>query len=144
MVMTSNVVTITQAWIDLLKLERQLGLHDVFYGDQELIANVPALTVESGSKVRDYTQTGLQTDVGITMIFVLFHSRVTDKQVTKKQLDEKAEALETFIHANTNLDGLVINGLVTSSEPGFIDRGRIIFHAHRLTWEALVKERIGA
>jgi hypothetical protein len=142
--MTSSIVDVTQAWIDLLKLERQLKLHDVFYGDQDLIPNVPALTVEAGTKTRDYNQTGLQTNVELSISFVLFHAKVADRQVTKKELDERAEALETFIHQNTNLDGLVINGLVTSSEPGFIERGSITFHAHRLIWEGLSKERIGA
>lgn len=139
----SSLSEITQAVIDLLKDNESLGLAKVYYGDQAGIPEVPSATVETGSAEREYTQTGLQTTRTIPIIVVIYHGQVGDVQIIKKSLDDLADAVEVALHADNTLGGLVINGLVTSIEPGVASVGRAQFHAHRLIWEGLVKERVG-
>lgn len=141
--MTSKISVITQAIVDLLRADPSLGLHDVFYGDVVGIPRVPAASVIPGAKDRKYTQTGLQTTVDVSIDIIVFYSRVTDKQNILKANDELAEAIEDALHVDNTLGGLVINGLVNGSEPGYVSKGKALFTAHRLTWNAKVKERIG-
>lgn len=139
----SSLSAITQAVVDLLAGDSTLGLSKVYYGDQAGIPEVPSATVEVGSADRQYTQTGLQTTRTIPVIIVIYHAKVGDVQIIKKDLDDFAQSVEDKLHTDSTLGGLVINGLVTSIEPGLASVGRAQFHAHRLTWEGLVKERIG-
>ena len=139
----SDLSIITQAVVDLLAGDKDLGLSKVYYGDQAGIPQVPSATVEAGSAERQYTQTGLQTTRVVPIIIIIYHGKVADVQDIKKSLDEYATLVETKLHEDSTLGGLVINGLVTSIEPGGVSIGRAQFYAHRLTWEGLVKERIG-
>ncbi len=139
----SDLAEITQAVVDLLGADKSLGLSKVYYGDQAGIPEVPSATVEAGTAEREYTQTGLQTTRTVLVIIIIYHGKVADVQEIKKELDQFATAVETKLHTDSTLGGLVINGLVTSIEPGVAQVGRAQFYAHRLTWEGLVKERIG-
>jgi len=139
----SSLSEITQAVVDLLKADLTLGLSKVYYGDQAGIPLVPSATVEAGSAEREYTQTGLHTTRTVPIIIVIYHGKVDDVQTIKKSLDDFAQAVEDALHQDSTLGGLVINGLVTSIEPGVASVGKAQYQAHRLTWEGLVKERIG-
>ncbi len=44
---------------------------------------------------------------------------------------------------DNTLGGLVISGIVSSVEPGVAVVGKAQFYAHRMTWTAMIKERIG-
>lgn len=148
MTTTSATSTITQALVDLMVTNKTtLGLKDIFYGDQNLIPRTPSLSVDPGPRLRDYTQTGLQTTVELTEFIMIYHSQYKDLQTVKKATDVLAEDVEAVLHLNRTEIGtgsqLVVHSLVTSVEPGFAERGKQIFVVHRLTWEALVKERIG-
>jgi len=149
MALSSDYSIIVQTIVDLLKTDTSLRLKDVFYGDQELIPRVPAVTVEGGLKRRSYNQTGLQTNVDLSVFITVFHGGVKDKSVLQKDIDERTQLIEAALHGNpkltttSNTGGYVIHSLVVSNEPGFITRGRTVFLASRLTWEGLVKERIG-
>lgn len=136
---------IVQALIDLLVLNKtSLGIEDVYYGDQNRIPKVPSISVQPGDKSRVFTQTGLHTTIGLPVYIIIFHSGIRDLQVTNKANDVLAEAVETLLHADITLGGLVISSLVESVEPGFANRGKEYFVTHRLTWNGLSKKRIGA
>jgi len=140
----SNLSVIVQYIVDKLEANKtSLGIVDVFYGDQHLIPNIPSVTVEGGDKQREYTQTGMQTTVSLPVYIYIYHSGIRDLQITKKACDELTEAIETLLHQDVDLGGLVINGLVTDVEPGFANRGKDIFVVHRLTWQGFAKVRIG-
>ena len=142
--MDSNLSVIVQYIVDKFEANKTaLGVKDVFYGDQNRIPNIPSITVEGGDKDRSYTQTGLQTVVNLPVFIYIYHSGIRDLQITKKACDELAEAVEALLHTDVNLGGLVVNGLVTSMEPGFANRGKEIFVVHRLTWQGIAKVRIG-
>jgi hypothetical protein len=139
----SDIATINQAIVDLLVGDTSLGLADVYYGEQAAIPDVPAATVEMGSKERAYNQTGLQTNLLVNIAVVIYHGQVADVQTTKKELDQYVQAVEDKLHEDNTLGGLVISGIVVSVEPGVAVVGRSQFYAHRLIWQGMIKERIG-
>ena len=139
----SSLSAITQALIDLLAGDKDLGLTRVYYGDQQGYPSIPSASVEHEGSTRTYTQTGLQTTRIIECTIIIYHGKAEDVQTVKKELDQYAQAVEDLLHTDSTMGGLVINGLVTSMEPGTVLVGRSNFYAHRLTWEGKVKERIG-
>ncbi len=139
----SDMSIITQAIVDLLKGDETLGLKEVYYGDQGGIPSVPSATVELGNKTRDYNQTGLMTNVVPDIHIVIYHGLVADVQKIKKDLDQFVQAVEDLLHEDNTLGGLVISGIVSSVEPGIAVVGKAQFYAHRMTWTAVIKERIG-
>ncbi len=138
----SDMSVITQAIVDLLKGDETLGLKEVYYGDQGGIPLTPSATVELGNKTREYNQTGLQTNVVPQIQVVIYHGLLVDVQKIKKELDQFVQAVEDLLHVDNTLGGLVISGIVTSVEPGVAVVGKAQFYAHRMTWEAMIKERI--
>lgn len=143
--MESKSSVIVQYIVDKIDAAKNgLGIKRVYYGDQNLIPEIPSVTVEAGDKERNYNQTGLQTNVIIPVYIFVYHSGIRDLQITKKADDELAEAIEDLLHSDVNLGGLVINGLVVNTSPGFANRGKEIFVVHRLTWQGIAKVRIGA
>ena len=139
----SDLATLNQAIVDLLKADTTLGLTDVFYGDQTGTPNVPAATVEIDNTDRDYNQTGLQTNLVVNVAIVIYHGKVADVQGIKKELDQFTQAVEDKLHEDNTLGGLVISGIVFSVDPGIASVGRSLYYAHRLIWRGLIKERIG-
>ena len=139
----SDMSVITQAIVDLLKDDASLGLKAVYYGDQSGIPLIPSATVELSSKTREYNQTGLQTNVVPEVAIIIYHGLMADVQTIKKELDQFVQLVEDKLHVDNTLGGLVISGIVTSVEPGASQVGNALFYAHRLTWEAMIKERIG-
>ena len=139
----SDIATIVQATVDLLKDDTSLGLKEVYYGDQTGIPFVPSATVELADTAREYNQTGLFTNLIVQLQIVVYHGLLADVQKIKKELDQFIQKVEDKLHEDNTLGGEVISGLVTSVEPGVAVVGRAQFYAHRITWEAIIKERIG-
>lgn len=149
----SDLATINQAIINVLKNDLSLGLKDVYYGDQAAIPRTPCASVEISSSERSYNQTGLQTNRVVQIAILIYHGILADVQTLKKELDQYAQSVEDSLHVDNTLGGLVISGIVVSIEPGVIGAGmagprsvgvgNIQFYAHRLIWEAMIKERIG-
>ncbi len=139
----SDMSAITQAIIDLLKGDSTLGLKEVYYGDQDGIPLTPSATVELGNKDRAYNQTGLFTNLTPQFYIVVYHGLMANVQTIKKELDQFVQAVEDKLHEDNTLGGLVISGIVSSVEPGVAVVGKAQFYAHRITWEAMIKERIG-
>ncbi len=139
----SDMSVITQAIVDLLKGDETLGLKEVYYGDQGAIPLTPSATVELGTKTREYNAIGIQTNVEPQIHIVIYHGLIADVQKIKKDLDQFVQKVEDKLHVDNTLGGLVISGIVSSVEPGTAVVGKAQFYAHRLTWEAMIKERIG-
>lgn len=122
----------------------ELGLQDVWYGDQNLIPRYPAVAVEAGPF--DRTLAGIggkgRTENRIRVLLLLYLAKIADVQVTKKQTDELAERIMDKLHEDITMGGLVIHGFVTTIEPGYATRGGTLMRTTRVTWEGLSKTGI--
>jgi hypothetical protein len=120
-----------------------LGLQKVWYGDDdELIPETPAVLIVPSTKDRELTNTGHTTLNSFHFVLTVFHSRLTSSNVTRKECDALAEALEDHLHANKRLNGLLLHSHVQRSEYGVAARGTVLMKATRLTWIAQSQTRI--
>jgi hypothetical protein len=112
-----------------------LGLVDVWYGDQDKIPRQPAACVEAGSKGRTLNGAPRRTEVTMEVFVIIYHERVTDSEENQRKSELLSEAVESLLHQNQDLDGLVIHSMVTSNEPGYVVRGGAQVKASRLTFQ---------
>jgi hypothetical protein len=120
-----------------------LGLADIWYGDQQQIPRTPTLCIVPDGKTREIEGSPRRSRNNLKCYLLLYHSKIQDIQKNSEEVDQLAEALETLIHADCTLGGLVIHSLVTAIDAGEITRlvntARTMFRASRLTVEGLSK-----
>lgn len=124
-----------------------LQIQDVYYGDQERLPRTPAVCVEPGEKVRELNGAPRRTLITFTNYIIVYHNPVKNATVIREEDDQRAEAIERFIHADPYFaDGSgndqVIDSLVTSIESGYQMRANTLFRASRLTVEARNQEQL--
>jgi hypothetical protein len=119
-----------------------LGIADVYYGDQNQIPRTPSVAIEPGGKIRELNGAPRRTRVTLTNYVIVYHNPMKPMAVIRQEDDERAEAIEALIHANAQLSGLVIDSMVTSIESGYLMRERTMFRSSRLTVEAHSQEML--
>lgn len=142
---TGNPTEVTQAVFDRLNLNKaQLGLVAVYYGDQEKVPEVPAATVEAGTTSSTLAGAGLNGVVNNVFrnFILIYNSRIGDTQLTKKEAELLAESVRDLLHTDVTFGGLVIHSFVTSIEPGYANRGGVLYRSARITWEGQSKTLI--
>jgi hypothetical protein len=119
-----------------------LGLEGLFYGDQAKIPLVPAVCVDSNGKQRTIARTSRGTDVNLTAFIIIYHSLVSDVQVTRREVDTLAEQIEAIVHADPQLGGNVIHSLVSTMQSGYATKSGAMFRSCRLTVTGLSQEQL--
>ena len=143
MPLTDNLVSVGEALESYLEDGKdQLGIRKVWYGADDLIPETPAITVAPEGKSRTLIETGHMTYNDFTVTITIYHARLGDPAVTRKECDRMAEEVEAYLHSNIKLGGLVYTSLVQTVEPGVARRANVILKATRLTWVGRSKTRI--
>lgn len=116
-----------------------LGIADIWYGDQQQIPRTPTLCIVPDGKTRQIEGAPRRSRNNLKCYLVLYHSKVQDVQKNSEEVDQLAEALEAEVHKDPTLGGLVIHSLVSSIDAGEITRlvntTKTLFRASRLTVE---------
>jgi hypothetical protein len=134
--LTDQVAVVAQYVHDLLEENKvDLGLVDIWYGDQDKIPRQPAACVEAGPKSRDLNGAPRRTSVLMDVYVIIYHEHVTDSEENQKKSEQLAQRVEDFLHQDAQLNGLVIHSMVTTNEPGYVRRGGAQVKASRLTFQ---------
>jgi len=141
MPLTASLVAICDALKTKLETNSTiLGLKAVYYGDQDKLPVSPVVCVEPDTKVRDLKGVPRKTEVTVTVYLMVYHSEITDVQTNRYSADELAEAVETLVHQDPQLDGLVVHCMITRVESGYSNKANSIMRSSRLTFEATTQE----
>ena len=123
--------------------QAELGLADVWYGDQQQIPRTPTLCVVPDGKRRELQGSPRRVENTLRCYLLLYHSKIQDIQKNNEEVDQLAESLEKLVHADPTLGGLVIHSLVTDIDAGevtrLVDTRRTMYRAARLTVEGISK-----
>jgi hypothetical protein len=137
MALTDSIADVGEYVFNLIEAnESSLGLAKTYYGDQEKVPVTPVAIVETGDKLRELNGVPRRTKVTMTLYLMIYHSKVQDTQISRREVEALAEAVELLLHADRTLGGLVIHCMVTTIEPGYATRDRTMLRASRLTFEA--------
>lgn len=145
--MSDKFSAVVQAVIDLLKANwESLGFptdNDIYYGDQARYPRTPSVSVQGGSLTRQLNELGARSLNDMSVYIMIFHSPYANLEVSQKETDQFAEGIETLLHNNRTLGGLIIHSHVSSNEPGVAERGGTLLRATRLTLSCTSKTTIG-
>lgn len=124
-------------------VQADLGIADVWYGDQQQIPRTPTVCVVADGKDRAHAGAPRRVANTLKAFILVYHSKVQDIQLNSKEADKLAEALEAAVHEDPTLGGIVIHSLVTRTESGEMTRRvntlATQFRSTRLTVEGLSK-----
>lgn len=135
---------VTQYWVDTLNTNKfDLGLQDVYYGDQVKIPRTPAVAVDTGDLSREIKAVQNFTEDTIEIYFLCYLSKVKTEEAARKQSEVLLETVLDFLDKDTTAGGNVIYGYVTRAEPGYVNRSGILMRSARVTWQGLRKKQIG-
>jgi hypothetical protein len=141
MTLTASLTEVCKYIENQLRINQSLlGLEEVYYGDQAKIPVTPVACVEPGEKRSSYKGAQRMTRVEIEGYVLVYHSAVTSPQDNRETADKLAEDIAAIINSHAQLEGLVINNMVTNIESGYADRGSTTMRSSRITFVALTQE----
>lgn len=138
---TKSIPEMVTKVIDVLEAQKvSLGVEDIYYGTQDLKPRYPCISVEGGTKRRGVATTR-QFEIRLGVTIVIYFGKVQSTQLTTKQTEELAEAIENILHDNKTMDGMVVFGYVTRTDPGVTSVGDdMMVKASRIMWEGVSRE----
>jgi hypothetical protein len=144
---SDSLVVVGQAIETLLIQQKNQGvwpnLKDIWYGrEEELIPNTPAINITEEGKNRELYGTGHRTENRFSFYITVFHSKLGDPAITRKECTAFAEEVEAVLHADKTLGGLLFTSMVTALQPGVASRNNVLLKATRLTWVGRSSTRI--
>lgn len=148
--LTDSTLVVANRFYDILDASKAtLGIADVWFGDQTNVPRTPTLCVEPGVKQRELHSAQNMTLNNIDTFFLIYHSTLnTTQQVSRRDVVEFAEAIETFLHTNhlrlfsAGGEQLTIHGFCTDMDPGFAYKEKTLYNAVRMTWTSMSKTRL--
>lgn len=148
---TDSVDTIAQYVIDKLKVNSSVlksanGIAvdsaDIYYGDQEKFPRTPSICVDPGNLKRDLQGVSYRTDNSFVLYIIIYHAKIQDNQLTRKEVQQISEAVETLLHQDPQLGGYVIHSYCTLNESGYVYRQNTMYRTNRITFEPYSKTRL--
>jgi len=132
--MSDSLYTVAKYLENLITTAKAgLNVSDVYYGDQEKIPRVPTVCVDTGSKRRELNGAPRRLMVDMELYVIVYTGAVASLSANREQDDLIAEAVETLIHLDATMGGLVIDSLVSDIEYGYALRNNSLFRTARLT-----------
>jgi len=132
--MSDSLYTVAKYLENLITTAKAgLNVSDVYYGDQEKIPRVPTVCVDTGSKRRELNGAPRRVMVDMELYVLVYTGAVASLSANREQDDLIAEAVETLIHLDATMGGLVIDSLVSDIEYGYALRNNSLFRTARLT-----------
>lgn len=136
-VLTGSLIDICDYIYNLIDADRtQLGIEGLYYGDQDRLPVTPAVCIEPDEKPRELKGAQRMTRVRFRVYVLIYYGIVGSPQDNRRSADTLAEGVETLIHSKPKLDGLVIHGMCTTIESGYVMRDRSVLRASRILYEA--------
>lgn len=117
-----------------------LGIQYTAYGDQSKIPAVPAVCVEPNSKTREPQGTYQMTQNTFTVFLLVYLAKIGKSDETVRlDTDTLAESIETRLHQDLQLGGLLVHGYVQEIESGYTYRAGTLYRSARMTYMGLSK-----
>jgi hypothetical protein len=123
--------------------QADLGLQDVWRGDQSKLPRTPCVVVDSGPKTRVIQGAPRMSKNELTLFITVYYGVVRDTQLNVRDADVLGESVELLLHEDPTLgkdpNQLAYHSLVTAVEPGLANKGGTLYRGTRLTFVVYTK-----
>ena len=140
--LAGSLVTICDYIFEKLEANQaNLGVAQVYYGDQEKFPETPSVCVEPDERPRELKSAQRMTKVTFRIYILVYHGTISSPQANRRDADLLAENIEALIHEDPQFGGLLIHSLCTNIESGYANRGeRTLVRTSRITFEGLSQQ----
>jgi len=121
-----------------------LGIEQIFFGDQTRIAKTPTVCVEMGDKDVSLVSAFRGAEADISCYVIAYLAVFGSPQDNAEEAGDLADAIETVLHEDAQLGGLVLHCYVSRVEPGYATKGNSIMRAVRLTFKGQTKYQLSS
>lgn len=113
-----------------------LGLVDVYFGDQDKIPVTPVVCIEPQIKTNILNEAGAGRLISIEfrLFFLVYYSFIQSPQDNRRGADALAEAIESVVHSDRTLGGLITHGYCTDVESGYTTKGNSLIRSNKITF----------
>lgn len=114
-----------------------LGIDTTLYGDQDKITPGITAVVQMGVKDRQLkgvVMPGGRTENDMTVLITIYNNKTGSEATERLLVDQVSEAVETLLHHNTTMGGLIIHGYVRRMDPGIKFKAGSMFRATQMTF----------
>ena len=145
MTLYTSLPVFTQAVVDRVDAGKVgIGVKKVTYGIQNLIESFPQVAVEGQNKSRELVGTH-KFRISFTIGLMIYHEKLQDQSITKKQAEQFAEAVEALLTTPDRTFGAppnqgVIFSWVARIDPGIAQQGSVMLRSTRIILEAESRE----
>jgi hypothetical protein len=143
---TDQSTVLAQALKDKIELNKvALGLDIVLYGEQNNVPGGKAAVVYCGTKRRPLAGVagpGGRTDNFMEVIIDVHYSVYNPEEEGRLAADKLAEAVETLLHQDTTVGGIIIHGWVNEWTPGVVFKENSMYRTVRLLYVGRSKTNI--
>lgn len=145
----SLVANAIKEFLDVRK--ESLGVLNVFYGDQSIIPDVPAICVEPALTTRQVSGMPYQTDNTFTINVLVYHTSLEGMEGVQQQCDVVTESVEDALNTESipqqfaggsRFGGIVLHGHTTRLEYGYKVMSNKLMRCNRIIWQGVTKTRL--
>ena len=115
---------------------------NVFYGDQVKYPATPAIAVEPGGRPRTLMEVSYRTENNFSVFIMCYHAGIQDNQLTRKQIQQISEGIETLIHQDPQFGGLLVHGFCENNDSGYVYRQSTMYRTNRISFSGYSKTRL--
>jgi hypothetical protein len=151
--LTYHATDLADYWIDYLgdrKDDFNPAIKTIFYGDQEMIPETPALCIEPAEIERELQGVPFQTQNTLQVAFIVYNAGLGSMQDIQRATDLLAEDIIDVINRDslpvrmdgTGANGLVTQGWVTNFQMGYAMKANMLMRADRFIWTGTSKTNL--
>lgn len=143
---TDQSTVLAQAIVTKIRTaQTSLGLDTVLYGEQNNVPGGKAAVVYCGTKRRPLAGVagpGGRTDNFMEIIIDVHYSVYSTEEDGRLAADKLAEGIETLLHQDTTVGGIIIHGWVNEWVPGVVFKENSMYRTVRLLYVGRSKTNI--
>lgn len=143
MVLIDSLVTFADKVKTILTDNQEsLGLHSIYYGDQNKLPGTPIACVEPDLKTNDLAGATRSIEIKFVVQILVYSSLVDSNEVNRRGADVLAEQIETLLHQDPYLGSTVMHSMVESIQSGYTTKSGTLVRASKIQFAALSKVRL--
>ena len=145
MAITDSLYTFSNYVYDqLVAAKDDLGLVDVYYGDQDRLPRTPSVCVDPGQKTSTLSEAQRTTSIEFIVYVYIYANAVDSVQENKRTADKLGEDVERLLNQDPTCGGTVIHGYSQMIESGYVEKSGGILRSSRITFSGQSKSRLPA
>lgn len=110
----------------------QLGLQQIFFGDQDRVNTTPIACVEPDTKDSAYKGSMGLRSVQLQVYIIVYSAMIVSGQENRLMADQVGETIEKLLHNDIQFGGRVIDHQVTQITSGYVRKANSLVRASRL------------